>query len=1156
MKKRRKMTRMVALILALFVFPQICVGDPYDITQGTPYVFDPVQGHDTFLSKIDDTHYLCAYRGLDVSVYEGVAVVFTVNTSDWTLSTGTDYRFGTYAVGPCLSQIDATHYLCAYEAAGSAGNARVLIVNTIDWTVSSGTASVFDPDGERVYLSKIDDTHYLCAYTGTGSNGYAVVLTVNTGDWTVSNETAHVFDAALGYSPKLSQIDATHYLCTYYGSDSNAFAVVLTVNTGDWTVSSGTAYTITGYGIKPDLAKMDDTHYLCSYSGSGSDGYAVVLIVDTGDWTVTSGTAYEFDIGDGNETDLAQIDDTHYLCAYRGSSSDGYAVVLTVNTNDWTVSNETPYEYDTDYGKNPDLAKIDDEHYLNAYTGNSTLLEGWSTILIVELPAIVLDPPTDLFVDNSGYASWNAPDGDGMTQVDPFALDYGTGSTDGTIKTSTSMINAIGNVELGWAKFDISAIPAGSTIDTLRFFCYVNDTNWPYWSITPCADDPVIADAATLWANITANVNDPQCYSYNDEGSTFATGWHDYLLVNNAIADFEIALAQGWFAVGCADRDEGTSYYLNIDGWTEPNPLYIEAYAAGERFVIPAMKTDRKTAHVATDNTRELLGYNVYLNGGYADFTTDLFYQYTDLINGQTYFAGVTASYDEGESAPVEYEFTYEGAIFDPPTNVSVNPETGLLTWEDPEGAAVFTDDFDSYTAGEYLCTQTTDWATWGNTPGGTDDCYVVDVQANSGANSIEITGASDIIHPFGDLTTGAWGVSFMMYIEPTYGGYFNLLHEFTEWRRVRTEWALEAYFGSTGSGYLHAGGTNAATFTHPVGGWFEVETLIDLDADWAEFYVDGVFVHAWQWSLQSTGTPGLCQLGAIDIFSAAPTGDTPLFYIDDFAHTITTTERVLTGFNVYLDDMVTSIATVGADVFEYQYTDLNIGQEYIAGVSALYEDPTGESEIVEVPFTYNPIFNPPQNLAVECIEDYAHFTWEAPAANLNPGDRKTKANAEETRDLTGYNVYLDQVEVASNIPDLEYDFYSLVNGEYYDAGVKAIYDDGESELVEINFPYTGTGVGNILPLITELTGNYPNPFNPTTMIKFGLHEDQNVTLNVYNVKGEKVRTLVQGELEAGYHDVLWNGKDNSAKTVSSGVYFYKMKAGKYTSVKRMILMK
>ena len=607
-----------------------------------------------------------------------------------------------------------------------------------------------------------------------------------------------------------------------------------------------------------------------------------------------------------------------------------------------------------------------------------------------------------------------------------------------------------------------------------------------------------------------------------------------------------------------------------------------------------------------------------------------------------------------------------------PPTNVSVDPETWLLTWEAPEGAAIFTDNFDSYTAGDFLCTQTTDWFTWGNTPGGTDDCYVVDVQSNSPSNSLEITGASDIIHPFGDLTTGAWGVSFMMYIEPTYGGYFNLLHEFTEWNAVRTEWALEAYFGSTGSGDLHAGGTNAATFTHPVGSWFEVKTEIDLDADWAEFYVDGVFVHAWQWSLQSSGGAGLLQLGAIDIFAAAPVGETPLFYIDDFAHTIMTTERVLSGFNVYLDDMVNSIATVGSDVYEYQYTGLIIGQPYLAGVSALYEDPTGESDVIEFPFTpVPPPVLPPENLTAEIVTfNDVLLNWEAPggeAIALTPPQRtrkvapvrfnsnvqlsvahnaERKTNTAVTDDLRlhlGYNVYKDGVEIYY-VPDpdiLTYTDLGVEPGvrEYY---VTAVYDEGESvpsnmESVEIilpipqnpvaNFTYpnvlvtwdpitdcrdlssysvyrdgvivdslitstmyvdpglpsgdyiynitavydgdwesdwsvdapvtvTGTTNNILIPVRTELSGNYPNPFNPTTTIKFSLKEDSDVSIMIYNIKGAVVRTLIDGEMNKAYHEIIWDGKDNTGKQVGSGVYFYKMKAEKYTATKKMILMK
>ena len=87
--------------------------------------------------------------------------------------------------------------------------------------------------------------------------------------------------------------------------------------------------------------------------------------------------------------------------------------------------------------------------------------------------------------------------------------------------------------------------------------------------------------------------------------------------------------------------------------------------------------------------------------------------------------------------------------------------------------------------------------------------------------------------------------------------------------------------------------------------------------------------------------------------------------------------------------------------------------------------------------------------------------------------------------------------------------------------------------------------------------GNYPNPFNPTTLITFFTAEcAENAELVIYNLKGQKVITLIDEKLEASHHHVVWDGKDENSKSVSSGIYFYKMKCGDYTSVRKMILMK
>lgn len=83
----------------------------------------------------------------------------------------------------------------------------------------------------------------------------------------------------------------------------------------------------------------------------------------------------------------------------------------------------------------------------------------------------------------------------------------------------------------------------------------------------------------------------------------------------------------------------------------------------------------------------------------------------------------------------------------------------------------------------------------------------------------------------------------------------------------------------------------------------------------------------------------------------------------------------------------------------------------------------------------------------------------------------------------------------------------------------------------------------NAIPTKFELEQNYPNPFNPETMISFDLPEDAKVTLQVYNMLGQIVQTLVSDKLAAGSHRIMWNGQDEHGVNVASGVYFYRIKA-------------
>jgi hypothetical protein len=89
-----------------------------------------------------------------------------------------------------------------------------------------------------------------------------------------------------------------------------------------------------------------------------------------------------------------------------------------------------------------------------------------------------------------------------------------------------------------------------------------------------------------------------------------------------------------------------------------------------------------------------------------------------------------------------------------------------------------------------------------------------------------------------------------------------------------------------------------------------------------------------------------------------------------------------------------------------------------------------------------------------------------------------------------------------------------------------------------------------------ELKGNYPNPFNPETVIKFYLPQDSKVNLRVYNILGQVVHTLVDEPLAAGDHSVTWNGKNEQGRDVASGVYFYRIQAGSFESIQKMTLLR
>ncbi|NQV17955.1 MAG: SBBP repeat-containing protein [Armatimonadetes bacterium] len=121
--------------------------------------------------------------------------------------------------------------------------------------------------------------------------------------------------------------------------------------------------------------------------------------------------------------------------------------------------------------------------------------------------------------------------------------------------------------------------------------------------------------------------------------------------------------------------------------------------------------------------------------------------------------------------------------------------------------------------------------------------------------------------------------------------------------------------------------------------------------------------------------------------------------------------------------------------------------------------------------------------------------------------------------------------------------------------GSHSLTSSGENDIFVAKLNSSVYAENEIIPTEIRLS-NYPNPFNPTTTISFSIPAESHTEISIYNIKGQKIKTLISNQLSAGEHSVVWDGKDDYGNKVSSGVYLYKLKAGDFQRVRKMILLK
>ena len=292
--------------------------------------------------------------------------------------------------------------------------------------------------------------------------------------------------------------------------------------------------------------------------------------------------------------------------------------------------------------------------------------------------------------------------------------------------------------------------------------------------------------------------------------------------------------------------------------------------------------------------------------------------------------------------------------------------------------------------------------------------------------------------------------------------------------------------------------------------GWFEISVAYGLDYNWC---ITGI----------------LSPIDSNDKSESVEIGQANKLSNNDIT-------RDLIGYKIYRDGVV--IAEI-LDPNQTTYEDLALNSGvYEYGITAVYD----EGESIPLSAEVIIILVAPQNFCAVVQEMNNVFcSWDSLDST--------------SRDFDYFNVYRDNLLIATGINENFYLDVEVPAGTHDYCGT-AVYDGGwESELSN---PATVTvDIGDLpIPLVTELIGNYPNPFNPTTTISFSLTAED-AEIIIYNIKGHKIKTfLINSSTHTPINSIIWDGKDSEGKDVASGIYFYKMKAGKYVSTKKMILMK
>lgn len=695
-----------------------------------------------------------------------------------------------------------------------------------------------------------------------------------------------------------------------------------------------------------------------------------------------------------------------------------------------------------------------------------------------------------------------------LSSVYPQNVDYWTGTTDGVSKTQVSLVEGSGTKD-GWMCFDVSSIPAGATISSVIFHGYVNATYYPYWSITPMQVNPVAGSAADIYNAIQVGQYQNLAYLFSNETSSYTAGWKSYLLAGNVLSDLEEALVNGWFAVGISSRDNDPAYFITYDGWNETNKPYLEI-----EFTAPV-------AHDVSTISIDIPGITWF---------------------GSSLTPKATIKSHSSATETFDVQMIINDGSFNVYTTtktvINLAPGTSIQVNFDPVSLGM-----GSYTA--TACTQL------GTDPNAANNCL-------NGNFSVQ-----DEIISYGYIVNDPWGIF------QQGPATFSLLEPDS----------ITSIAPTTSTNYICAGTMKDSVwygieyYDAFVGGgglWIIDKTtgaMILVGSTGTGFPLNGMAYDPVSGNIYAVSSTALYTINTTT-GAATLVGNTGLTFAINLAcspsgqlYTVDVTTD-----NLYSVDKTTGAATqigpIGFDANNAQDMEYDQDQNicYMAafnvtagnrgelrsinvstGTTTLLGIFTNAVGICGFAIPYNRIvpveltsFNASVNI------DGVELSWSTATELNNSGFQIERSSGNSFEDI-GFVGGLGTTTENQSYSYLD----NTVESGTYTYRLKQIDFDGTfeySNTVEVSF---------MNPAAYSLEQNFPNPFNPSTKIKYVIPEESFVTIKVIDVLGREVMTLVNEIKQAGNYEIEFKGEK-----LSSGMYLYRMESGNFISTQKMLLLK